>query len=200
MKNVLNYLIITLIIISNIFIPISAKTNLDPDNDGIPGLRGVDYDIVRVYVESNSTNNVYSPKEISPQIMSAYSIGNVRYLGICGPYSSPVGGETFGGPGVTLTLSTSVSISASISTSLGIGYNEISVGLGFQVQASYTLQISGAFTVPSTYNGKTVKRVKFSAHPYSKLYSYDFMYFGIKTGSGNAEIPWGISYEYVYYY
>lgn len=200
MKKSLTLIVISLIILSNVFIPINASNNTDPDHDGIPGVRGVNYDVVTVFVENNNFENRFNKIEITPNALLGYSVGNVQYVGICGPYSSPPGGEAIGVPGVTLTLSTSVTLSASVSTSFGIGVNDVSAAVGVQIQASYTLQISGSFTVPSKYNGRTVKSVKFSGHPYSKLYSYDFLYLGLKTGSGAAEIPWGISYNYIYFY
>lgn len=148
--------------------------------------------------DSNPTLEI-APKMITPINNFVYRVTNVNN-------SSDWTGSTKiatanGNSGITLSLSQSKSISCTYSTSISVNAKTITAGVGFSVTGSETINISGSYKVPSTYNGKKVIKGYLEAYPI-----YNKKTFTIQSkpaiggswsnvGSGSASRPYGVSFK-----
>lgn len=190
-------IIITCCISFSIIPVVGIENNLDPDNDGIPGIRGIDYDIM--IISKDITLPKYENDYSQPSLYAApgYSVRNVKKWS---DGSKPFALSQRGTPGGTIKFSTTATISLSADTSLGIGYNDVSAKVGFSVSTSYSQTLVYSYAIPSTYNGRAVATCEVKPWLDYTRYKYDFYFLEVKTGSGYSDKPIRVDYVHVYTY
>lgn len=170
----------------------------DPDNDGIPGLRGIDYDLVVMHHEKVDMPEYKQEKDnILPRLMPGYSIRTVRHNG---GGSSPFSISQTGIPGGTITFSNKASITISADTSFGISAGDVSAKVGFSISETYSTTLTYSYKIPSKYNGKSVKSCKVYPRAEYETYAYDFYFLEMKTGTGFSDEVTGINYVHLFTY
>lgn len=116
-----------------------------------------------------------------------------------------------GGPGDSLSIKKTKSVSCTYSCSVSaITAAKITAAVGYDVTKSESVEISGTATVPSTHNGKTVKKMTYTAYPIYKTKSFTVQrkkHIGAyhmlpwkDYSTGYARRPYGVDFEKTYTY
>ncbi len=194
-------MILTTICISITPVFASSTDTTDPDGDGIPGIEGVDYIIVKCQDVDTSdlvTDSIRNRNDYEVMSSSYYSIKNVRFTGVG---TKSIATAQVGTPGGTIGFSTTVSYSLTYTLTSGFTLSDLSAALGFTVQKSYTSTLSYSYKIPETNDGKKVKTAKLGVVLDIASYDYDFYRITTKLKTRTTEKPKQIRYivSFTYY-
>ena len=121
-------------------------------------------------------------------------------------YGTTVLAKAEGEPGITVSISQTKTVSTTLSATFGMEKSAISAKVGWNVSGSKSITISGSYTVPYTYNGKSVKSATLCAKAIYKVKYFD-VYRGIQgssvetlLGTGNTKQAYGVSFYKTYVY
>ena len=117
------------------------------------------------------------------------------------------GQSVSGEPGVTISLSQMKATSFSASSNVAWNVKgKAQATLGFNFSKSYTIGHSGSRKVPSTHNGRKVKRAELKAYRLYDKHTFKVTWTSIHVkqpqyyGTYWAKKPSGYHYKMVYYY
>lgn len=200
MKKILSFVFVLALFGSNIITPVRAHEGVDPDNDGIPGVLGVDYDIVSWEEEPKF---VIPEEELSQRLGFGVSIRNMRKNLDC---IYGIVDRVSGVPGLTIGMGKTISLQNSVSLSSGVSLEDltssikVNLGINTTVSRTYSTQTSASLAIPHTHNGKKVVRAEITAQPIFYAFNYDVYRFGIKSSSNYVESFKSFHYSIIYYY
>lgn len=167
---------------------------------------GLDWEVVEEFdvLYPNDTSEFGDVPYMEPRSHITYKVTQTGMTSVIGDYT---GQSTSGDPGVTISLSQMKATTFSASSNVAFNVKQkAQQTLGFNFSKSYTIGHSGSRAVPTTYNGRKVKRAEIKAY---RLYDkYDFKVtwtsVHVKTpqhyGNYWAKKPSGYHYKVVYHY
>lgn len=142
--------------------------------------------------------------DIQPRSHITYKVTKLSTSSEIGDYT---GQSVSGDPGVTISLSQMKSTSFSASSNVAWNVkSKAQATLGFNFSKSYTIGHSGSRTVPSTHNGRKVKRAEIKAYRLYDKHTFKVTWTSIHVkqpqyyGTYWAKKPSGYHYKVVYYY
>lgn len=142
--------------------------------------------------------------DIQPSSHITYKVTKLGQTSEIGAYT---GQSVSGTPGVTISLSQMEATSFSASSNVKFNVKKkAEATLGFNFSKSYTIKHSGSRKVPSTHNGKKVKRAELRAYRLYDKYTFKVTWTSIHVkdpqyyGTYWAKKPCGYHYKTIYYY
>lgn len=104
-------------------------------------------------------------------------------------------------PGIKIKIKQTKKISSTFSGTFGVSNSRISAAIGWEINGSTKISISGEYTVPYKIGKKRVKRGYLDAYPKYKTKKYD-VYYGmrgtsseVKKGTGTVRKTIGITFK-----
>lgn len=171
-------------------------------NENIP-----DYEVVEefnIYDNSSITTDTDEPSTIEPRSHISYHVTKLNRTSEVGSYT---GQSVSGVPGITVSLSKMEGASYTASSNVKFNVKQkAETTLGFSFTKSYSINHSGSRKIPSTHNGKKVKRAEIKAYVLYDKYNFKVTWTSSKVknpqyyGTYWAKKPCGYHYKMVYYY
>lgn len=199
MKKVLALLLSTITLLGGNILNVHAETNQEP----LP-----DYEVVEEFdVYSSDINEKLDGIEIPGNQTRSHIKYKVTKLSTGSEVGAYTGQSVSGDPGMTISLSQMKATSFSASSNVAANVKSIAQSaLGFNFSKSYTIGHSGSRKVPSTHNGRKVKRAEIKAYRLYDKYTFKVTWtsYHVKNpqlyGTYWTKKPSGYHYKTVYYY
>ncbi|MGO5443847.1 hypothetical protein ACTQXY_10065 [Faecalimonas sp. LCP19S3_D12] len=197
MKKTISLLLAVAIILTGNTLSVHAKTKQEnlPDSEVVE-----EFDVF----DTNIIDETEEIPDIQTRSHITYKVTKLNCSSEIGAYT---GQSVSGEPGVTISLSQMKATSFSASSNVAWNVKEkAQATLGFSFSKSYTIGHSGSKKVPSTYNGRKVKRAELKAYRLYDKHTFKVTWTSIHVkqpqyyGTYWAKKPSGYHYKMVYYY
>lgn len=197
MKKIVSLLLATAVILTGNTLSVHAETKQEnlPDSEVVEEFNVFNTDVIETTEEI---------PDIQTRSHITYKVTKLNRTSEIGAYT---GQSVSGEPGVTISLSQMKATSFSASSNVAWNVKgKAQATLGFNFSKSYTIGHSGSRKVPSTHNGRKVKRAELKAYRLYDKHTFKVTWTSIHVkqpqyyGTYWAKKPSGYHYKMVYYY